>query len=107
MGWNAGYTIMEHTVITLYDRHLLTKEILEAVMEPYKGTNCDSGGSCNLKAKDGLGVEEIIRKTMCPQKYQDVIDHPKYYKNEPERWQSNEKAYDLFHKIWHVHWDIF
>lgn len=107
MGWNAGYTIMEHTVVTLYDKGLLTAEILDAVMEPYKGKDCDSGGSADLKAKDGLGVEEIICKTMEPEKYKDVIENPKYYEGEKECWKSNERAYDLFQSIWSGNWGIW
>lgn len=99
MGWNAGYTIMEQTVVALYDNNLLTKEIFNTVMEPYKDTDCDSGGSYHLKVKDGLGVEEIICKTMCPEQYEDVIKHPKYYPNESHKWSSNERAYELFQSI--------
>lgn len=108
MGWNAGYTIMEETVIRVYNAGMLTRDLLELLMEPYKGTDCDSGGSKNLKAKDGLGVEEIICKVMEPEKYQDVIENPKpYYENEPDEWSNNERAYDLFWSIWNGHWDIW
>lgn len=106
MGWNAGYTIMENTVVTLYDSGMLTSDLLNEIMEPYKGTDCDSGGSYDLKAKDGLGVEEIICKTMKPEEYKETVENPKWYEGEePEmeyhdKWRSNEKAYDLFSSIW-------
>ncbi|MCU6746330.1 hypothetical protein OCV51_01430 [Faecalicatena acetigenes] len=107
MGWNTGYRIMEQTVIEVYNAGILTPNLLEKLMEPYKHTDCDSGGSRDLKANDGLGVEEIICKVMEPEKYKDVIKNPKYYEGEPERWESNEKAYELFYSIWNGKWGIF
>lgn len=107
MGWNAGYEQMEQAVISVYDQGLLTKELLDTLMEPYKNTDCDSGGSQNLKARDGLGVEEIICKTMEPEKYQDAIENPVYAEGEPPSWESNEKAYDLFRSIWADRWGIW
>lgn len=76
MGWNSGYTAMEKTVVSVYNTGRLTPELLDALMEPYKGTDCDSGGSAGLRADDGLGMEEIICKVMEPEKYQDVTRHP-------------------------------
>lgn len=107
MGWNTGYKIMEHTVIAVYDTGTLTAQLLDTIMEPYKNTDCDSGGSENLKAKDGLGVEEIICKVMEPEKYMDVIQNPKYYEGESETWESNGRAYDLFKSIWNGKWGIW
>lgn len=113
MGWNTGYTIMEHTVVTLYDSGMLTSDLLDKIMEPYKRTDCDSGGSHDLKAKDGLGAEEIICKTMKPEEYKEVVENPKWYEGEePEtechdKWSSNEKAYDLFFSIWSNMWGIW
>lgn len=113
MGWNAGYTIMEKTVVALYDSGFLTSELLDKIMEPYKGTDCDYGGSHGLKSKDGLWVEEIICKTMKPEEYKEVIENPKWCDGgEPEteyhnKWHSNEKAYDLFFPIWRDMWGIW
>lgn len=75
---------MEKTVIELYNAGNLTKGLLDTIMEPYKGTDCDSGGSRDLKAKDGKGVEEVICYIMDPEKYTDVIEKPEYYPDEEE-----------------------
>lgn len=107
MGWNTGYRIMEQTVIAVYNTGSLTAKLLDQLMEPYKGTDCDSGGSEDLKSEDGLGVEEIICKVMEPEKYRDAIENPKYYEGEPEAWSSNEKACDLFDSIWRERWRIW
>jgi hypothetical protein len=63
MGWNQGYTIFETTVIGAYDLGKLDKALLRVLMEPYRNTDIDSGGSQGLKSKDGLLVEEIVVKT--------------------------------------------
>ncbi len=112
MGWNAGYTIMEQTIIALYDTGALTAELLDAVMTPYKHSDCDSGGSYNLVSKDGLGVEEIICKIMKPEEYAAVKTEPKWFEGEGpgcvshHPWFSNEKAQSLFWSIWSGMWDI-
>lgn len=113
MGWNKGYTIMENTVVNLYDSGVLTSDLLNKIMEPYKRTDCDSGGSHDLKSKNGLCVEEIICKTMKPKEYKEVIENPKWYEGEEpktechDKWRSNEAAHDLFSSIWRGMWGIF
>lgn len=107
MGWSKGYETMEAAVVAAYNTGKLTPEQLDKIMEPYKGTDCDSGGSNNLKSTDGLGVEEIICKIMKPQEYEDVIQNPVYYEDEEPSWNSNEKAYDLFSSIWSGIWKMW
>lgn len=113
MGWNSGYAIMEETVISLYDKEILTNDLLDTTMGPYKNTDCDSVGSLGLKSKDDLGVEEIICKVMKPDDYKKVIESPEWYKGEEpgteyhNRWHSNEKANELFDSIWHDMWGIY
>ena len=60
MGWNSGYTVFEATVVVAYDLGKLDKALLAVLMEPYRRTDIDSGGSCDLKSKDGKGVEQIV-----------------------------------------------
>ena len=60
MGWNTGYSIFEATVIGAYDLGKLDKGLLMVLMEPYRGTDIDSGGSNFLKSKDGKGVEQVV-----------------------------------------------
>jgi len=107
MGWNEGYRLMEHTVVTLYDAGILTPALLDRVMEPYKHTDCDPGGSEDLKAQDGLGVEAIICAVMEPDAYHDVIAHPIYDPDVPPSWGNNERAWDLLHSIWRGRWGIY
>ncbi|WP_338924485.1 hypothetical protein V0M98_33260 (plasmid) [Pseudomonas silesiensis] len=63
MGWNKGYTIFEATVVGAYDLGKLDKDLLTVLMEPYRDTDIDSGGCCDLKSKDGKSIEQIVIET--------------------------------------------
>lgn len=63
MGWNSGYTIFEATVVGAYDLGKLDKKLLSVLMEPYRGSDIDSGGEMGLMSKDGLDVRQIVLKT--------------------------------------------
>lgn len=62
MGWNTGYTIFEATVVGAYDLGKLDTDLLRVLMEPYRHSDIDSGGSNDLVSKDGLNVEQIVIK---------------------------------------------
>jgi hypothetical protein len=63
MGWNHGYTNFEAAVVGAYDLGRLDKDLLTTLMEPYRDTDIDSGGCCDLKSKDGKGIEQIVIET--------------------------------------------
>ncbi|MFH1984828.1 MAG: hypothetical protein ABIL58_23550 [Pseudomonadota bacterium] len=63
MGWNKGYTIFESTVVGAYDLGKLDKKLLRCLMEPYRGTDIDQGGSQGLLSRDGKGVVQIVIET--------------------------------------------
>lgn len=63
MGWNKGYTVMEATIVGAYDLGKLDKDLLSVLMEPYRDTDIDSGGSRDLQSKDGKGVMQIVVET--------------------------------------------
>jgi len=104
MGWNKGYSIMEKQVVGLYDLEILTKDVLEVIMEPFCNSDIDSGGSNNLKAKDGKTAEDIICFIMEPEKYQEVV---KNFIPDPEEPDWNEGLYDLYNKIVREKWGIW
>jgi len=60
MGWNSGYTVFEATVVGAYNLGKLDKDLLTVLMEPYRDTDIDSGGSRDLVAKDGKRVAQIV-----------------------------------------------
>lgn len=93
MGWNQGYTIFEATVVGAYDLGKLDKKLLAVLMEPYRDSDIDSGGSRDLKSKDGMEVREIVLKIMrskCPKR----PDVPK----KQSKWTiQDEMAVEAYH----------
>lgn len=57
---------MEETVMGAYKLGVLDVKLLKVLMEPYRGTDIDSGGSADLKTKEGLEVPDIVIKMMTP-----------------------------------------
>ena len=102
-------------IINLYDKGLLTQEILESMAGPLKFSDLESGALPGDLAEDGSNVEMIIVKTMDPLGYQNVTQNPvysDYLEEDPDtlpesdRWDNNEAACDLFLKIWRYRWDM-
>ena len=90
MGWNQGYTIMEEAVIAAYDTGALTKEFLNALMQPYAGSDIDHGGCHDLRSKDGLSADEIVCKVMEPERFAEVAPIPE---QKPDRVRQTEKDF--------------
>lgn len=95
MGWNQGYTIFEATVIGCYDQGVLTKKVLSVLMEPYRGSDIDCGGSCDLLTHDGKGVEQVVIETLGMK----LPPEPPKTATEDERDAWYEKKGDLFNKV--------
>ena len=97
MGWNTGYTIFEATVVGAYDLGKLDKEMLTVLMEPYRNSDIDSGGSEDLESKDGKGVEQIVIETWgleVPTK------PPGEYYDDPDAWDDyTEAVYEKFSEV--------
>ncbi|MBU7006343.1 hypothetical protein [Phosphitispora fastidiosa] len=104
MGWNQGYTIMEQQVVALHDAGILTKEVLNALMEPFRDTDIDHGGCYDLKSKDGKTADEIIVFIMEPEKYQKAVESfiPENL-NDP----YNKKLDDLWCEITRREWSFW
>ena len=102
---------MEETVIGAYNLGKLDVPLLKVLMKPYGGTDIDSGGSADLKSKDGLGVEDIVIKLMAPNDFLKlegtrlmIAKHPKNYDKRSEKQRGiedeyYERRYNLFHKF--------
>ena len=102
---------MEETVMGAYKLGKLDKKLLAVLLEPYRGTDIDSGGSADLKTKDGLEVPDIVIKIMDPVTFKKleplrlaVRKHPRDYnkltdKQHLEQEKYYEKRYKAFDKI--------
>lgn len=64
MGWNRGWTMFEDTVVGAYNLGKLDEDLLDVRMEPYRGTDIDSGGKTGLLSKDGKEAEQIVIETL-------------------------------------------
>ncbi len=104
MGWDEGYRIMEAQVVALYDKGVLTKKVLSALMEPFKDSDIDHGGCRDLKSKDGKTADEIIISTMEPEKYQQAIDG---FIPDEKNDGYNEKLDDLWYEITQKEWGFW
>jgi hypothetical protein len=82
MGWNEAYTILESAVISAYDLGKLDETLLRALMEKYRNSDIDHGGSADLQAKDGLNCDEIIVKILRPDVWATAKDREYEYRYE-------------------------
>ncbi len=97
MGWNQGYAVFEATVVGAYDLGQLNKALLEVLMAPYRDTDIDSGGSRDLKSKDGKGVEQIVIETWGMEM---PTNHPGEYDDDPDAWDAyNDAVYYKFRAV--------
>lgn len=100
MGDNRSYTNFESLTIDLYDKGLLNKEILSSIMEQYRDTDIDSGGSQDLISKDGLDIARVVLKTFDIQ----VPEKP----NIPENWKDQtEEQQEIWNDYCDTMYDLF
>ena len=97
MGWNQGYTIVEATVVGAYDLGKLDKKLLTVLLEPYRNSDIDSGGSRNLKSKDGKSFEQIVVETWGKEQPPAPAGE---YDDDPAAWDEyHDAAYEQFRSV--------
>lgn len=97
MGWNSGYRVFEATVIGAYDLGKLDKSLLKVLMEPYRNTDIDSGGSKNLLSHDGKDLNQIVIETWGLKMPTKITTS---YKENPEAWESyHDEVYDKMREV--------
>jgi hypothetical protein len=107
MGNNQAFSAFEATVIAVYDKGCLDKELLSSFMEQCRGMDVDSGGKAGLLSKDGLEVEQIVIKTFggelptkpdLPQNYNDWTEEQEILneKYSDAIWNAFSKITDKF-----------
>lgn len=75
---------MEETVMGVFKLGKLNKAMLKVLMEPYRGTDIDSGGAADLKTKDGLEVPDLVIKIMDPHHIQEARTAPSRRQETPQ-----------------------
>lgn len=101
MGNNQAFTHFEATVIAVYDKGVLDKDLLSTFMEQYRGVDIDHGGMEGTLSKDGLDVEEIVLKTF-GKEVPSKPDIPCDWKTwTPEQRSRNEAYWDARYEAFH------
>jgi hypothetical protein len=62
MGNNQAFTSFEASVIAVYNRGVLDKELLKDLAAPYADTDIDRGGMEGTLTKDGLDIDGVVLK---------------------------------------------
>ena len=71
MGWSKGTEMLANQILANYNKNILTEELLNEIVKPFMGHDCDSDILFEETANDGLTVAEIICKTMNPDAYEE------------------------------------
>lgn len=89
MGNNAAYSTFEHTIVTLYDKGVLDLGLLDTLAKNLTGESPDSGGSRNLKTKDGKNLELVCIGLVDPEwTPESKVNSDDYYEEIYEKWFS-------------------
>lgn len=102
MGNNAAYSSFEFAIITIYDHGVLTLPLLDALARDYEGMDIDSGGSRDLKTKDGKSLEEVCIGLIDPQWVPVKTGGADDY-DDPEEWELEER-YGKWNEITDERW---
>ena len=103
MGNNEAFTSFEASVIAVYNRGVLDKELLDALAAPYEGMDIDRGGMEGTLTSDGLDIDGVICKVygivLAP--YPDIptdwTDWTDAQRDANDEWV--EAKYEAIHKI--------
>jgi hypothetical protein len=95
MGNNAAFTSFEASVLAVYNKGVLDKELLDALAKPYEDTDIDRGGMTGDLAKDGLDIDGIVLKIYGIE----LPPKPDLPKHRSEWTQEQEKANDAWYDL--------
>lgn len=105
MGNNSAWTAFEAAVVGLYDLGKIDKAALDVLAEPYRGSDIDPGGSCDLHSKrDKLGLEEIVVSVMAPKKWAKIGKLSQENGPDGEDAPYDEQLYEAFSEITDKRW---
>lgn len=110
MGNNAAFEAFENTVLCVYNKGVLDKELLSALMEPYRDTDIDQGGFSGKLSKKVVGPDRIARKLdaieICIQTFTGKVPpQPPKLPKEHSMWTPQQEI--LSEKYWNQRDDAF
>src|SRR5665647_3319545 len=100
MGNNSAFTAFECTVLTVYNRGILDKQLLKDLAEPFRDCDIDSGGMVGTLSKPVVGPDGVARRLdimeIVIQTWTGKIpeEHPKLPKDYNQSTTAQRKAND-------------
>jgi hypothetical protein len=92
MGNNAAFTSFEASVIAVYNKGVLDRELLDSLAAPYKDSDIDRGGMEGTLTKDGLDIDDVICKMY------GIVLAP--YPDIPENWKDQTPEQEALNDEW-------
>lgn len=94
----SAYAAFEKTILDLYERRILTLEILNRVAMQYRQVRIDSAGSRYLRSQDGKDLHQICIELVDPSfpiaMRGSREDHDEYWEKELRKWE------EIVHNYW-------
>lgn len=88
----------EKTILNLYERRLLTPDLLDRVAKQYRTKSIDSAGSRHVQTWDGKDLHQICIELVDPSfpicERGSSGDHAEYWERELKKWE------EIVHKHW-------
>jgi len=98
MGNNAAYTYMEASVIAAYNGGLRGEQ-LAPFLEPYRNSDIDSGGRCDLKTIDGKDIDEVLLEAFGTPEQLELYKRSLIEEDDDLRESLNDEVYDAISEI--------
>lgn len=88
----VAYATFEKVVLYLYNRKLLTQDLLDSLAECYRPVRVDSAGSNHMRAHDGKDLYQVCIALIDPA-FPIAIegsreDHEEYWEKELQKWEE-------------------
>ena len=88
----AAYATFERTILDLYERKKLTRDVLDHVARQYQPGGIDSAGSHALQTRDGKDLLQICIELVDPTfplvAKGSSEDHEEYWERELKKWEE-------------------
>lgn len=92
MDKRTNYAVFEKLVLNLYDRKMLTLDLLDSIARRYRLVSIDSAGSRSMRTQDGKDLHQVCIKLVDPT-FQLAAngssgDHEEYWEHELKAWEN-------------------
>jgi hypothetical protein len=106
----ATYATFEKSILTLYNRKLLTLDLLDRIASQYRPLNLDSAGSQGALAHDGKNLYQVCIQLIDPSfpiyPTGSTWDHEEYWEQELRKWEEIVRRrwrWHAYNASWQTH----